>query len=370
LGSQSLEAKKVNALPKSILVRGVNWLGDAVMSTPALQRLREGVPGSRISLLTHAKLRDLWTDYPHVDEVIAFEENESVFRIARRLRGRFEMALVLPNSPRSTLEAFLARIPKRIGFARGGRSIFLTRAVPIRSDTVPLRKRSVAEIRQLAESRSARATFPSSAHQLYDHLHLLRAIGIAAEPVAPKLHVSDKEVAMARARFFGAQDKPWLGLNPGAEYGPAKRWPSDQFVRAAIGVRRTADCELVVFGGEKDRTVTDPIAAATGALNLTGRTTLRELAACFRVCKALLTNDTGPMHLAAAVGTPVIVPFGSTAPELTGPGFPADRTSPHVLLKGDVPCAPCFRRECPIDFRCMRRITVEQLVASVRTLMS
>lgn len=359
----------MNALPKRILVRGVNWLGDAIMSTPALQRLREGAADSHITLLIHAKLRDLWTDYPHVDEVIAFEDNESIFRIARRLRGRFDMALVLPHSPRSALEAFVARIPQRIGFARSGRSLFLTQPVPSRLETVPLRKRTVREIRQLVNSNKPRSTFPALAHQTYDYLHLLKAIGVAAEPIAPKLHVSDLEVAMARARFFGEQGKLWLGLNPGAEYGPAKRWPGEQFIRAAVELRRVTGCQCAVFGGEKDRPITDAIAAAAGAINLTGKTTLRELAACFRVCKALLTNDTGPMHLAAAVGTPVIVPFGSTAPELTGPGQPERKSVSTILLKGDAPCAPCFRRECPIDFRCMRGIAVDQVVAGARPLL-
>jgi heptosyltransferase-2 len=360
-----LEAKEVSALGRNILVRGVNWLGDAVMTTPALQRLREAAPGSRITLLTHTKLKDLWSGYPYLDEVITFTEGESVFEIARRLRGRFDAALILPNSPRSALEAFLARVPIRIGSARCGRSWLLTKPVPARAETVHLQKRSVAEIRHLVKTDQPRASFPASAHQIHDYLHLLGAMGFPAEPVAPMLHVSDKEVAAVRARFFRASDKPWLGLNPGAEYGPAKRWPAGQYISAANELRHATGCECVVFGGPQDKPITEKITAEIGALDLTGKTTLRELAACFGVCRVLLTNDSGPMHVAAAVGTPVIVPFGSTAPELTGPG------SPHaIVLKGDVSCAPCFRRECPIDFRCMRSITVEQVVQSARPLLS
>jgi heptosyltransferase II len=355
----------VSAVPKNILVRGVNWIGDAVMSTPALQRLREAAPGSRITLLTHAKLKDLWSGYPHVDDVITFAKDESVFEIAHRLRGRFDSALILPNSPRSALEAFFARIPIRIGLARCGRSWLLTKPVPVRAETVHLRKRSVVEIHRLVKTDQPRASFPASAYQIYDYLHLVGAMGVPAEPVTPTLYVSDKEVAAVRARFFKAGDKPWLGLNPGAEYGPAKRWPADQYVSAANDLRRATGCECVVFGGPQDKAITEKIAAEIGALDLTGQTTLRELAACFRVCRVLLTNDTGPMHLAAAVGTPVIVPFGSTAPELTGPG------SPHaIVLKGDVPCAPCFRRECPVDFRCMRSITVQQVVKRAGSFLS
>ena len=334
--------------PQRILVRGVNWLGDAVMSTPTLQGLRQATPTSKITLLTHEKLADLWTSYPHVDEVLTFAAGESVFSIAGRLRGKFDLALVLPNSVRSALECFLARIPRRVGYARNGRSVLLTQAIAPRAQTVHLRKRSVRNIRRLINSGKPRTTFPTSGHQVYDYLHL-----IGSEATAPKLHVTDKEVQRARARFFG--EKLWLGLNPGAEYGPAKRWPAEQYIQAALEVRRQTGCECVVFGGPKDKPITGPIAAATDALDLTGKTTLRELAACFRVCRALLTNDTGPMHLAAAVGTPVIVPFGSTAPELTGP-------QNGEILVGDVPCAPCFRRECPVDFRCMRSISVAPVV--------
>ena len=320
------------------------------MSTPALQRLREAAPQSRITLLTHEKLADLWQGYAHVDEVLTFGRDESVFKVAGRLRGQFDLALILPNSPRSALECFIARIPERVGFARCGRSLFLTKAVAVRRDTVHLRKRSVGEIRQLANSEKARTTFPAASHQTNDYLHLLRAMSLPAEPTAPKLYVIDPA---ASARFLG--EKIWFGLNPGAEYGPAKRWPSENYIKAALEIKRLTGCDWVVFGGPNDKGLTRPIAEAINALDLTGKTTLRELAACFRGCKVLLTNDTGPMHLAAAVGTPVVVPFGSTSPELTGPGS-------GTILTGNVPCAPCFRRECPIDFRCMRSITVEQIV--------
>ena len=335
-------------MPKNILVRGVNWLGDAVMTTPALQRLREAAPEARITLLTHEKLADLWSGYPHVDQVLTFRAGESAFSVARRLNA--DLALILPNSPRSALECFLARVPRRVGFARGGRSILLTDPVPMRQETVHLRKRSAAEIRRLADSGKPRTQFAATGHQIHDYLHLLRAMGFSAEPTPPKLYTDDAEL-----RRKHLDDKLWFGLNPGAEYGPAKRWPAELYVQAAREIQRLTGCAWVVFGGVRDKPLTQPIASALGALDLTGRTTLRELAACFRGCKVLLTNDTGPMHLAAAVGTPVVVPFGSTSPELTGP-------QTGMVLTGNAGCAPCFRRECPIDFRCMRSITVEQVI--------
>src|SRR5258707_2199098 len=133
-----------------IVVRGVNWLGDAVMSTPALQRLREAHPEAKITLLTHEKLADLWHNHPALDEVVTFGAHESVFQLGRRLRTEnFQTALILPNSPRSALETFLARIPERIGYRKAWRNLFLTRAIPLRPELVTMRKRSAREIKQL-----------------------------------------------------------------------------------------------------------------------------------------------------------------------------------------------------------------------------
>jgi heptosyltransferase-2 len=333
------------SFPKRILVRGVNWLGDALMSTPTLQRLREAAPDSEITLLTQAKLADLFQHYPHIDEVMTSHPTEGIFALARRIRERrFDLALILPNSHRSALEAFLARIPERVGY---GRRWLLTRSLP--KVAITTRKKSVAEIKQLvAQNAHGRQTFPVEAHHVYNYLRL-----IGAPWTPPQLHVTNDEVVRAKRRL--PNPGPWLGLNPGAEYGPAKRWPIERFIEAANRLHKKLNCGWILFGGPSDAPLTAQIAAAcASAVDLAGKTTLRELCALFRCCKAVLTNDTGPMHLAAAVGVPVIVPFGSTSPELTGPQRGA--------LVGDVPCAPCFRRECPIDFRCMRSIEVDQVV--------
>lgn len=337
----------MSVFPEKILVRGVNWLGDAVMSTPALQRLRESAPNSEITLLTHVKLADLFQGYPHVQKVITFQEGENAFRVARRLRQeRFQMAFVFPNSTRSALEIALARIPQRVGY---GRRWLLTRSLP--KPSIRIRKRSTAEIKSLiAQTARARETFPPDAHHVHNYLGL-----IPAPWISPRLHVRDEEVADARNRLSNAG--LWLGLNPGAEYGPAKRWPIERFIETANRLHKKINCGWILFGGPGDAPLTAQIEAACAGpvANLAGKTTLRELCALFHCCRAVLTNDTGPMHMAAALGVPVIAPFGSTAPELTGP--------PAGAVVGNVPCAPCFRRECPIDFRCMRSIEVDQVVA-------
>jgi heptosyltransferase-2 len=157
-------------------------------------------------------------------------------------------------------------------------------------------------------------------------------------------------------------------LNPGAEYGPAKRWPVEKFIAAAKEIQDQTNCNWILFGGKNDSPITSQIESEIQnskfkIQNLAGKTSLRELMSLLKLCRVLLTNDTGPMHVAAALGTPVVVPFGSTSPELTGPGLPGDAR--NHLLKSDAPCSPCFLRECPIDFRCMNDISVERVVEAV-----
>ncbi len=359
--------------PEKILVRSVNWLGDAVMTTPALQRLREAMPSAYISLLTHAKLAGLWEQHPAINSVLTFSDDDGVLVIAKKLRAeKFTAALVLPNSPRSALEVFLARIPMRVGLARPWRSFFLTQAVSPRRDEVRMHKRTATEVQSLVAggSRAVQPSIPSSAHQLHHYLHLTAALGANPAPLPPRLEVGETEVAAVRKRFGVREDgTPLLGINAGAEYGPAKRWPRERFVAAAIEIQRRTNCQWWIFGGKADVELATGIAgeiaaAKSGAPDsvrpIAGQTSLRELCAALKACRLVITNDTGPMHVAAAVGTPVIVPFGSTSPELTGPGVPGDPT--HRLLKANVPCSPCFLRECPIDFRCMQSIETNRVV--------
>jgi heptosyltransferase-2 len=194
-------------------------------------------------------------------------------------------------------------------------------------------------------------------------------VGANPEPLAPQLFVSSNEIEAARKQFGLEQmTLPVFGLNPGAEYGPAKRWPVERFITAAREIEKRTNCVWLIFGGKNDNAIAAQIESAIGnrqsaIFNLADKTSLRELMALLKLCRVLLTNDSGPMHVAAALGTPVVVPFGSTSPDLTGPGLPGDPR--HRLLKSDAPCSPCFRRDCPIDFRCMTGISVESVVEAV-----
>ena len=361
-----------------ILVRGVNWLGDAVMTTPALLRLREANPAGHITLLANEKLADLWTNHPAVDAVLTFSRRGGVWSVAQKLRaGNFHIGLILPNSLRSALELWLAGIPQRIGYARPWRNWLLTQRVQPRAGSVEMRRRTVDEIKRLvaispgeAAPASLHGQQPGPAHHLHLYLHLVAALGANPEPLPPLLEVSADELAAVKQRFSLAADVPWFGLNPHAEYGPAKRWPPERFLAAAAEAQKRTNCRWLILGGQADVALATEMTHSLGRLfpsatplNIAGQTSLRELCALLKLCRVLLTNDTGPMHVAAAVGTPVVAIFGSTSPELTGPGLPGD--SPHHLLKSHAACAPCFRRVCPIDFRCMTSISVERVVDAV-----
>src|ERR1017187_2388958 len=191
---------------RRVLVRGTNWLGDAVMTTPALLRLREKFSDAHITLLTPEKLRDLWLAHPAVNEIVSLAPGENVFSVGRKLRaGNFDLALVLPNSPRSALEVWLAGIPQRIGYARPWRNFFLTSAVASRASAVRMHKRSVNEIKRLADTADQSRTgvspvraggtpaLLSNAHQLHEYLHLVAALGANPEPRPPQLLVMPRE---------------------------------------------------------------------------------------------------------------------------------------------------------------------------------
>ncbi len=361
--------------PRRLVVRGVNWLGDAVMTTPALLRLRERFPAAHLTLLCPAKLAELWPGHPAVDAVWALAPGEPPWRVGRRLRAeRFDLGLIFPNSPRSAWELWFGRVPRRVGYAGPWRRRLLTDVVPRPPAFVPMRKRSRAEIRRRiaagASGAKLETTLPLRAHHIFHYLHLAAWVGASPEPLAPRLELTAAERAGARdlvQKLAGEAlpaDRPWLGLNAGAEYGPAKRWPAERFVAVAREVSRVTGARWLILGGPNDR----PRAAEIqqhlpGAANLTGRTSLRELMQTLTACDLLLTNDTGPMHLAAALGTPVVALFGSTSPELTGPGLPGDPR--HEVLWTRAPCAPCFLRVCPVDFRCMHALGVEEVTLAV-----
>lgn len=369
---------------RRILVRGVNWLGDAVMTTPALMRLREAYPESHITILTPDKLRDIYEGHPAINAIETFGKGEGVWSIGSRLkRQRFDLGIVFPNSPRSAMEVWVSGAKTRLGYGGNMRSVFLNKAMARPAGVVEMRKRTVAEIKKIISQNGPARKYPPESHQSLHYLHLLEAIGCDSRPLQPCLRIEDSKVKQFQKKFgllpASRETGPWLGLNPGAEYGPAKRWPEERFISTAIEVQRRTNCRWLVFGIKADHALAERITQAINSaasksapspINLAGATSLGELCAGLKLCQVVLTNDSGPMHVAAALGTAVVAPFGSTSPELTGPDLPnlakeGIDSSRNSILQSNVPCSPCFLRECPVDFRCMLQIDVSQVVAAI-----
>jgi lipopolysaccharide heptosyltransferase II len=347
---------------RRILIRSTNWLGDAVMTVPAVQRLKQAHPQAQLVVLTASKLADLWRLHPDVSEVIVHESSNCPFVLLRQTRelrqSRFDAAVIFPNSWRSALPLWLAGIPRRIGFRGHARAWMLTDALEESTDyqTRPVMKPEA--IRRLASGASPVLDRPAFKHQVHRHLQLAAVLGADPTPCAPKLQLGPLPPNACLPK-----DRPLLALNASAEYGPAKRWPLDRFIAAAKMMIERRRVRWVIIGGPKETDLGDQIAAALGeqhAINLAGQTTLLGLCHVLAQCRLLLTNDSGPMHLAAALGKPAVAIFGSTEPELTGPGG-----SRHVIVRRAPSCSPCFLRECPIDFRCMTAITTAEVVTAM-----
>jgi heptosyltransferase-2 len=349
----------IDSRDTKILVRGTNWIGDTVMTMPAVQRLREFAPESYIVMLCPGKLHDLWRHNPYINEIIPFGREVNVKALRER---QFDVAIIFPNSLRSAQECKRARIPRRVGFSGHWRRLFLTDIVPQPDSELP-----VHEERTVAGSTFEVKAFRSIRHQSLKYLDIIAYLGGNAAPVPPRIFLAIEEMP-ALNKYLRDDGRPVLALNAGAEYGPAKRWLPERFAEAAAKIVEHTDCRWLIVGGRGDVTIAAAIeeklhAAKLDAgtvINVAGKTTLLDLCALLKFCKALLTNDTGPMHIAAALGTPVVSVWGSTSPELTGP-----LGDDCVTIRQPVECSPCFLRKCPIDFRCMNRVQVDDVVNAV-----
>lgn len=331
-----------------ILVRATNWLGDAVMSLPALRALRTRFPNAQITVLARPSVAPLYEGERSINGVIPLagaagaRDWATKWQLGNRLRREhFDLAVLLPNSFESAAIVRLSGARRRVGYARDGRSALLTDAV-----AVPL----PGEIPR---------------HECYYYLELLRRAGLMEPgpmPVVTEILLDGLDAARARgAALFAARGIAGrvIGVNPGAAYGSAKRWLPERFAAAARELAIREGASIVVFGAAGERDLCDRVAAACGGHNFAGATALREFIDLSAACHLCLANDSGAMHIAAALGVPCVTVFGPTDETATGPvGASA------VLVRQPVDCAPCKLRECPIDHRCMTRVTVEQVVAA------
>jgi len=341
---------------RSILIRGTNWVGDAVIAIPAMREIRRLFPHARISLLVRPWVRDIYAAKEFVDEILEYDR-ESVHNGWRGFRNivselktdRFDLAILLQNAFEAAFLAWCARIPQRVGYARDGRSLLLTHPCRISP-----------EVRRV--------------HQAYYYLNILSEMGWMPDHLwnredyhpSIRIHAQDSDIRSAQdiLRSHGiGENEMVVGVNPGAFYGPAKRWFPDRYAAVADAVAKENNARTILLGSSSDLPVTNAVAAKmeTQPVILAGRTTLGQLMGLIHCCRLLITNDSGPMHLAAALDVPQLAIFGSTSEIATGP------LSPNaVVIKNQVDCNPCFLRECPIDFKCMDGISVQRVLGEAR----
>ena len=313
-----------------LLVRAPNWLGDAVLSLPAVRDLRRSFPESRLEVLARPWVAPLYGAVPEVDAV---RDSRGVADDAAAVRGAFDAAVLLPNSFASALAVWRAAIPERWGYATDLRAPLLTR-----------RPRVPASVR----GRS----------QVYYYRAMLAGVGLDVSAAADaSLRCPEEWWARGAARL-GDDGAAWIGLNPGAFFGPAKRWVPERYAAAGDLLARHTGARVAILGGAEERVLGEAIAAGmrAPARMLCGETTLPELVGVLSRLRLLVTNDSGPMHVAAALGVPVVAVFGPTDWRETAPVG-----ARHRLVREPVHCSPCLLRECPIDHRCMRRITVDRV---------
>jgi heptosyltransferase-2 len=337
--------------PRNIIVRMPNWIGDLVMATPVLSDLRKAYPEAHITAMCRSPLCELLKEDPEIDELFCFSKGSGFGRrterrnIIEKLRkGNYDLGILLTHSFSSAWWFWLGRVQNRLGYECNGRKLFLTDHL----------------------------SFPQNIqnqHLVVTYKELLQPLGIPISDTPPRLYLSAKELNDARVllRQHGIPENALIvGINPGATYGSAKCWLPERFARSQSGF-----CAIKMFMSSISAiraTVSLVKEICTElpsrVINLAGMTSLRELSSLISHCDVILTNDSGPMHIADAIGTPIVALFGSTSEVITGP------YRSGTLIHKHVECSPCYQRTCPIDFRCMKRIEADEVYEAIHKILN
>lgn len=334
---------------KKLLIRSTNWIGDAVMTIPAITAIRQRFPEATITILAKEWVAEIFRISPAIDNIIILDDNGREGRhsgiagkllLSQELRAeKFDAAILLQNAISAAIITSLARIPVRAGYNTDGRGLLLTDSVP--------RRRGVKRL-----------------HQTRYYLEMVQSLGCPEVAADISLKLPAEYNLLARRFLAGhgiSDDRKLIGIAPGAAYGPAKRWLPERFAQLASLLGKHFNARILLFGSADDRAITDSIAQATNAdvLNLAGATKLREAMALMSQCSLFIANDSGLMHVAGALNLPLVAIFGSTNHITTAP-----LGARSLIVRHDIDCSPCLRKECHIDFRCMRSITVDDVFSS------
>ncbi len=338
----ALSGKVAPEQPVRIFVKGLNWVGDAILSTPALTHLRRCFPKAHITLMVRPWVAAVHENSPDIDDLWVFDDGESwgsFYKATQMIRkGCFDIGIALPNSTRSAALLHLGGVRYRIGFNLGGRQFLLNRG--LRRDP------------SLLED-----------HQIFYYLRIIEHLCGKAQG-RQQLSLTPGELEVEEAGQVLAQrgldrGRPLIGIAPGSINSTAKRWPAERFAELADQLKEKTEAEVLLLGSEKEKDVLDRVEASAQTVvhNLGGQLGLGQAIAMIARLNGLICNDSGAMHIAAALGIPTVAIFGPTEWQTT---YPFSKSAVIVRKEG-IDCAPCMRRDCPIDHRCMTRISVQEV---------
>ncbi len=326
-----------------IVIRATNWVGDAIMALPALRVVRSRFPDAEITILARAYVAAIYKNQQVCDNMMFVDDKKDVLEELRA--QKFDLALLFQNAFQAAWIAWRAGIPERIGYARDGRSPLLTKALPIpKLGEIPV-------------------------HEQYYYLELLRRAGwldTLPNESFIKLNVPEENHRQAEESLLSVGARPdslRIAIGAGASYGSAKCWPPDRFAELANRLQAESGADVILFGTSSEAPVSSAIAAGMSRppIDLTGKTPISDLPSLLSQCHLFIGNDSGAMHVAAAVGLPVVAVFGPTDPFGTAP------VTPRCSIVQEKPyCSPCFLRRCPTDHRCMTRVTPDAVEAAAR----
>lgn len=332
--------------PKNIIVRMPNWLGDLVMATPVLEDLRKKWPQASITAMCQSNVAALLQNNPHVNHIYSYKKPSGWIHRSQHLPiieklqfGDYDLGLLLTNSFSSAWWFWRGNVNNRIGFATNMRSILLNKAVPF-----PKQK--------------------ETQHLVLTYKALLEPMGIPTSNTPPRLYISSQEAQEANKLLEACNidsHQILVGINPGAAYGSAKCWLPERFRAVTERLLQNPRIAVLYFGDNAGAPLVTEICQGleNRVINLAGKTSVRELLALIQKCSVVLTNDSGPMHITSALDVPLVALFGSTSDVKTGP------YRGGIVIHKHVDCSPCYKRVCPIDFRCMKRIESDEVYEAI-----
>ncbi|HCY86041.1 MAG TPA: lipopolysaccharide heptosyltransferase II [Desulfobacteraceae bacterium] len=334
-----------------ILIRAANWVGDAIMTTPVIRAVRQNYPQAHITVLAKPWVIPVYETNPHVDEVMVYDNGGrhskglGTLRLARDIRNRgFHLSILMQNAFEAALLAFLAGVPERLGYNTDARSLLLNRCVKMD----PALKKG---------------------HLIDYYIAILTNAGLKPSGRDLELHIPQTDKIWAQdclADLNIGPVSPVIGINPGATGGTAKRWFPERYAELTKKLSEDYGTRVIIFGGPADHALGEEISGMVPGccVNMAGKTSLARAFALIGACDLFVTNDSGLMHAAAAQNINQVAVIGSTDVVATAP---ANENS--IMVREAVDCSPCLKDECPIDHRCMDRISVETVAKACHSLL-